>query len=90
MRLDKFLKLSRIIKRRVVAKELSEAGAVRINGKIARPDSLVKKGDKLEVAFPRKVVTYEVIESDEALLKRRAVPCELIGERSVVSDEQPW
>ena len=51
MRLDKYLKVSRIIKRRTVAKEASEGGRVSINGKIAKPASEVKPGDVLEIRF---------------------------------------
>ena len=47
MRLDKYLKVSRIIKRRTVAKEASEGGRVTINGKVAKPSSEVKEGDPL-------------------------------------------
>ena len=49
MRLDKYLKVSRIIKRRTVAKEASEGGRVTINGKAAKPASDVKAGDVLDV-----------------------------------------
>ena len=90
MRLDKYLKLSRIIKRRVVAKELAEVGAVRLNEKKARPDSEVKKGDRLEVAFPRKVMVVEVLEADETKKKKRAIPFLLIEERQVTTEEKPW
>lgn len=90
MRLDKYLKLSRIIKRRVVAKEMADVGAVRLNGKPARPDVEVKKGDRLEVAFPRKIMTVEVLEADESLLKKRATPFALLEERAVTAEGKPW
>ncbi len=51
MRLDKFIKLSRLIKRRTVAKEFCELGKVSINSKIAKPSSEVKEGDILELDF---------------------------------------
>lgn len=50
MRLDKYLKVSRIIKRRTVAKEAGEGGRVSINGKTAKPSSEVKEGDVIETA----------------------------------------
>lgn len=90
MRLDKYLKLSRIIKRRVVAKELAEVGAVRLNEKKARPDAEVKKGDRLEIAFPRKIMAVEVLEADESLLKKRAIPFLLLEERQVTAEGKPW
>ncbi|WP_409343895.1 RNA-binding S4 domain-containing protein [Paenibacillus sp. MBLB4367] len=60
MRLDKFLKVSRLIKRRTVAKDVSEQGRVWINGKEAKPSSTVKVGDELAVQFGQKRVTVRV------------------------------
>jgi len=60
MRLDKFLKVSRIIKRRTVAKEASEAEKVLINGKVAKPSSMVKVGDIIEVNYYKKRVRFKV------------------------------
>ena len=51
MRLDKYLKVSRIIKRRTVAKEACEGGRVSINEKIAKPSTDVKEGDIIEITF---------------------------------------
>lgn len=50
MRLDKFLKVSRLIKRREVAKQITDMGLVTINGKIAKPSSEVKIGDKISIS----------------------------------------
>jgi ribosomal 50S subunit-recycling heat shock protein len=52
MRLDKFLKLSRLVRRRTVAKELCEAGAVSVNGKPAKPAQEVAVGDVIEIRLP--------------------------------------
>lgn len=60
MRLDKFLKVSRIIKRRSVAKEASEADKVSINGRVAKPSSEVKVGDVIEVNYFKKKVRFKV------------------------------
>lgn len=60
MRLDKFLKVSRIIKRRSVAKEASEAEKVLINGRVAKPSSNVKVGDIIEVNYYKKIVRFKV------------------------------
>lgn len=60
MRLDKYLKESRIIKRRSVAKDASDSGVVTINGKEAKPSTKVKIGDKIEVTFGNKRVKVKV------------------------------
>lgn len=60
MRLDKFLKVSRIIKRRSVAKEASESDKVLINGRVAKPSSTVKVGDIIEVNYYKKIVRFKV------------------------------
>lgn len=60
MRLDKFLKVSRIIKRRSVAKEASDADKVLINSKVAKPSSEVKVGDIIEVNYYKKKVIIKV------------------------------
>lgn len=60
MRLDKFLKVSRLIKRRTVAKDASDQGRVWINGKEAKASSAVKPGDELTVRFGQKSVTVRV------------------------------
>lgn len=60
MRLDKFLKLSRIIKRRTVAKDVSSNGRVWIGGKEAKPSSTVAVGDELRIRFGQKTITVRV------------------------------
>ena len=60
MRLDKFLKVSRIIKRRSVSKEISEASRVKVNGKIAKPATKLKIGDEIEIEFGRNILTVKV------------------------------
>ncbi|MCR5295683.1 MAG: RNA-binding S4 domain-containing protein [Lachnospiraceae bacterium] len=60
MRLDKYLKVSRLIKRRVVANEACDAGRVTVNGKIARASLEVKAGDVIEIRFGEKTVKVEV------------------------------
>lgn len=61
MRLDKFLKVSRIIKRRTVANEACDQGRVIVNGKVARASYDVKVGDVLELKFGEKVSKMEVV-----------------------------
>ncbi|MED4602912.1 RNA-binding S4 domain-containing protein [Paenibacillus validus] len=72
MRLDKFLKLSRLIKRRTVAKDVSEQGRVWINGREAKPSSTVKVGDELTVQFGQKLVTVRVELLSESTRKEDA------------------
>ncbi len=69
MRIDKYLKVSRIIKRRTVAQEACEGGKVTINGKVAKPSSEVKVGDILALQFGAKTVTVEVLEVKEVVKK---------------------
>ncbi|MEG0250398.1 MAG: RNA-binding S4 domain-containing protein [Peptostreptococcus sp.] len=72
MRLDKYLKVSRIIKRRTVAKEACEKGMVQINDKPAKSSSEVKVGDILTLTFGEKVVKYRITEIKEHVLKNEA------------------
>ena len=60
MRLDKYLKVSRIIKRRTIAKECVDRGLVTLNSKIAKASSEVKVGDILEVKIKNKILTYRI------------------------------
>ena len=69
MRLDKYLKVSRIIKRRTVANEACDAGRVEVNGKPARASYDVKVGDKIKVSLGQNERTYEVLEVCEHALK---------------------
>jgi ribosomal 50S subunit-recycling heat shock protein len=72
MRLDKFLKLSRIIKRRTVANEACQAGRIQVNGKVAKPSANVKAGDIIEIEFGNKVVKAEVVATPEIVKKEDA------------------
>lgn len=69
MRLDKFLKVSRIIKRRTVANEISNKGRVKVNGKQAKPSIEVNVGDTIEIAFGSGNVTVEVLQIKETVKK---------------------
>lgn len=72
MRLDKFLKVSRLIKRRTLAKEVAEQGRITINGKVAKASSSVKIGDELAIRFGQKVVTARVEDIRENVRKEEA------------------
>lgn len=69
MRLDKFLKVSRLIKRRTVANEACDAGRVLVNGKAARASLPVKAGDVIEIRFGTSSVKAEVLDVQETVKK---------------------
>ena len=73
MRLDKYLKVSRIIKRRTVANEACDAGKVEVNGKIARASYDVKVGDVIKVSLGQNQRSYKVLEINEHALKEDAL-----------------
>jgi ribosomal 50S subunit-recycling heat shock protein len=73
MRLDKYLKVSRIIKRRTVANEACDAGRVSVNGKVARASLDVKVGDVIEIAFGNNTTRVEVLSIKESVRKDDAV-----------------
>ena len=72
MRLDKFLKVSRLIKRRTVAKDVSDQGRVWINGRDAKASTAVKVGDELSIQFGQKKVTIRVEALTESTRKEDA------------------
>ena len=72
MRLDKFLKVSRLIKRRTVANEACDAGRVLVNGKTAKASVKVKPGDVIEIRFGEKVTKYEVLNVQDNVGKNGA------------------
>ena len=72
IRLDKFLKISRIIKRRSVANDACSTGHITVNGKEAKPGTDVRVGDVLGVRFGEKYTEYEVLSIGEHALKQDA------------------
>ena len=72
MRLDKYLKVSRLIKRRTVANEACDAGRVLINGKTAKASANVKAGDVIEIQFGTRTVKVEVLDVQETVRKDEA------------------
>ncbi|HLS23352.1 MAG TPA: RNA-binding S4 domain-containing protein [Pseudogracilibacillus sp.] len=72
MRLDKFLKVSRLIRRRPLAKEVAEDGRIKINGQVAKPATKVEVGDEIEITFGQKIVTVEVVKLQEHVRKAEA------------------
>ncbi|WP_026505535.1 RNA-binding S4 domain-containing protein [Butyrivibrio sp. NC3005] len=69
MRLDKYLKVTRLIKRRTVANEACDAGRVTINDRVARASADVKVGDRITISFGNKEVKVEVLDVQETIHK---------------------
>ena len=72
MRLDKYLKVSRLIKRRTVANEACDAGRVMVNGNVVKASYNVKEGDVLEIQFGNKTVKAEILSVQETVKKDEA------------------
>lgn len=72
MRVDKFLKVSRLIKRRTVANEACDAGRVSVNGKVVKASQDVKAGDIIEIGFGTKNVKVEVLAVQDTSKKEEA------------------
>ena len=72
MRLDKYLKVSRLIKRRTVAKEACDGGRVSLNGRPAKAGSEVKTGDIMGIRFGSRLGRYEVLSTQETVRKEQA------------------
>lgn len=73
MRLDKYLKVSRIVKRRTVANELCDAKHVEVNGKIARASYEIKEGDIIEIRMGSNIIKAKVVSVKEHAAKDEAV-----------------
>lgn len=84
------MKLSRLVKRRTVAQEMADVGAIRINGKVCKPASEVKEGDTVEIAYPRKILAVKVLTGDETAIKRKAEAYIAESEREIDPDTKPW
>ena len=82
MRLDKYLKVSRIIKRRTVAKEACDGGRVSINGKTAKAGAEVREGDVLEIRFGARLGRYQITDVREVVRKENAAEMYRVLEES--------
>ena len=81
MRLDKYLKVSRIIKRRTVANDACDGGRVSVNGKQVKPSYAVKIGDIIEIAFGERKIKARITQINEVVRKENASDMyEIIGE----------
>lgn len=72
MRLDKYLKVSRLIKRRTIANEACDAGRISVNGKVARASYDVKEGDVIEISMGERLLKVRVLDIKEHVLKNDA------------------
>lgn len=89
MRLDKYLKVSRIIKRRPVAKEVADKGRVKVNGVLAKSSTDLKLNDQVEISFGNKLLTVKVLEMKDSTKKEDAIKMyEIINETRIETDEQ--
>ena len=92
MRIDKFLKVSRVIKRRTVAAEACSGGRIEINGKAAKPAKEVKPGDVVTVSFGSSSLTFEVLNVEEKQTKQSLCQshCRRCSLTSVSSASRQW
>jgi ribosomal 50S subunit-recycling heat shock protein len=89
MRLDKFLKVSRLIKRRTLAKEVSDQGRISVNGVPAKASTKVKAGDELAIRFGQKVVSARIERIQETSRKDEAAGMyTLLGEERIPGDDE--
>lgn len=89
MRLDKFLKVSRLIKRRTLAKEVSDRGRISVNGIPAKASTNVKVGDELSIRFGQKVVTAKIEKIQETSRKDEAAEMyTILGEDRIPDNEE--
>jgi ribosomal 50S subunit-recycling heat shock protein len=88
MRLDKFLKVSRLVKRRTLAKEVCDQGRVTINGKLAKAGTNVAVGDEITIQFGNKRVTARVESIRESVKKEEAAQMFTILKEESVKEEE--
>ena len=88
MRSDKYLKVSRIIKRRPVAKEVADKGRNKVNGILAKSSTDLKVGDEIEIRFGNKLFTVRVLEMKDSTKKEDAAKMyEIVSETRIEGDE---
>lgn len=89
MRLDKYLKVSRIIKRRTVAKEVADKGRIKVNGILAKSSTDLKVNNQVEIQFGNKLLTVKVLEMKDSTKKEDALKMyEIISEKRIEKDEE--
>ena len=88
MRLDKFLKVSRLIKRRTIAKEVCDAGRIQLNGRVAKAGSDISVGDILEIAYGGQITEVEVLLVAESIKASEAAEMyRIISEKKITVDD---
>ena len=97
MRLDKYLKVSRLVKRRTMAKEVCDKGRVHINGRLAKSSSTVKLGDELVIRYGNKLATVKIERIVDTTKKEEAATMyTLVSEERIQQQEEkvdpdyPW
>ncbi|WP_096441129.1 RNA-binding S4 domain-containing protein [Alteribacter populi] len=89
MRIDKFLKVSRLIKRRTLAKEVAEQGRIQVNGQTAKAGTNVKVGDEMTIRFGQKRVTVKIDRLEEAAKKDDAATLYTLIKEESLREEDP-
>ncbi|SES40826.1 RNA-binding S4 domain-containing protein [Salipaludibacillus aurantiacus] len=87
MRIDKYLKVSRLIKRRTMAKEVTSQGRVKVNGQTAKAGTDVKVGDELEIQFGQKHLVLRIDRTEEAAKKEDAATFYTVLKEERVNNE---
>ena len=88
MRLDKYLKTARILKRRTVSKELADQQRVYVNGRIAKPSTEVKPGDEVRILFGYRELTVRVLQTPKQVSKSdAAVMFEVMDEKRIETEQ---
>lgn len=89
MRLDKYLKVSRLIKRRTVAKEVADKGRIKVNGVLGKSSTHLKVNDEIEIQFGHKYLTVRVVDMLDSTKKEDANKMyEIVSEKRIVSHEE--
>ncbi|MBQ8206245.1 MAG: RNA-binding S4 domain-containing protein [Bacilli bacterium] len=89
MRLDKYLKVCRIIKRRSVSKDIISFGQVNLNNRKSKPSSEVKIGDKITLTLGNRLITIEVLSLNEKVKKEEAISLyKIIEEKEILPPEE--
>lgn len=88
MRLDKFLKVSRIIKRRPLAKQVAEQNRIKVNDVVAKPSINVEVGDEITITFGQTILTVKVLNLKDHVKKEEATSLyEVVKEEKINQDE---
>jgi len=72
MRLDKFLKVSRLIRRRTLAKQVADQGRIQVNGQVAKPGTRLVVGDEVKIQFGQTLLTVEIVELKDHVRREEA------------------